>query len=122
MQKRQPGPPAGAEIAAEAELHPGKEAVPDVPAQILSPGQHRRLVRREQAHQRLGKKLHRNDRDRSKPAGQADGPEQGLLRPLRLSSAEILRAQRGDRRQHRRRDEEQKADDLLHDPHSRRVV
>jgi len=49
VQKRDARLAAGAEIAAEAELHAGKEAVPDVAAQILPARGGDGGIRREEA-------------------------------------------------------------------------
>ena len=73
MQERQRRLAAGAEIAAEAELDTGKEAVPDIAAQILPAGDGHRRVRREQSDPRLRRKLD----------SRADGLRDGDGRPHR---------------------------------------
>lgn len=46
----------------------------------------------------------------------------GACTPPGLARADILRAQRGNGREQGGGDEEQEADDFLHDSHSRRVI
>ena len=57
---------------------------------------------------------------------EANGNEQGVAQrgacTLRLARADILRAQRGNGREQGGGDEEQEADDFLHDSHSRCVI
>ena len=68
------------------------------------------------------KKLHGQNHG---PA-EANGNEQGVAQrgacTLRLARADILRAQRGNGREQGGGDEEQEADDFLHDSHSRCVI
>ena len=113
MQKRQPGPPAGAEIAAEAELDTDKEAVPDIAAQILPSCCDDAFIGREQPHDGLGYKLNKDAYKHAEAGGYCNCVPQCFLRTLRLSRSEILRAERRHRREHRRGHKEQKAYDLF---------
>ena len=121
MQKRDARLAAGAEIAAEAELHAGKEAVPDVAAQILPARGGDGGIRREEADERLGDKLDEDDDRDAERAGDHRGVAQRETRALGLARADILRAERRDGREHRRRDEEEEADDLFDDADGGRV-
>ena len=98
MQERQLRLAAGAEIAAEAELDTGKEAVPDVAAQILPAGDGHCRVRREQGDQRLRRKLDSRDDEHVEAAAERDRPLQRPDRALRLARADGLRD--GDGRAH----------------------
>ena len=105
----------GAEISAEAKVHAGKAAVEDIPAQIRPARRDDGRVMREERDDRFGDELD-DDRDEHAEAERdGDGIPQRLQRAAGLARADVLRAERRHRREHGRRHEEQKADDLLHD-------
>ena len=121
MQKREFRPPVGAEIPAETEMDAGKNAVPDIAAHILPAGRRHGRIGGEQPHDALGRKLHRHADAQPEPGGDGNGPAQRLRGAAVFAGADVLRAQRRHGRKHRRRHQEQKADDLFHDAHGRRI-
>ena len=94
VQKRDARLAAGAEITAEAELHAGKEAVPDVAAQILPARGGDGGIRREEADERLGDKLDEDDDRDAERAGDHRGVAQCETHAFGLARADILRAER----------------------------
>lgn len=99
MQEGQTGFSAGAEIAAEAEMNSGKNAVKNVPAEIL-PAKADDLcaVRRagvcEQSDNRLGDELNCDRGQNTEARGKHDGVPQRLDCPAGFPGTDILRAQR----------------------------
>lgn len=118
MQKRDAGLSAGAEIPAEREVHTGKNAVKDIPAHILPARCYHVRVRREQPHDRLRDKLREHADGDAEADGNAHGVAERFAGALRLARTDILRADSGDRGEHGRWDEENKAYHLLDDAHS----
>lgn len=113
---------AGAEVAAEAEMHARENAVPDVAAQVLAaeqhdadvPGEHGdNLLRREKDDDGNRRSVHRRNRSRI---------QKRPPRPLLLARAEVLGAQCRDCGKHGRRNKEQHADAFFHDADRSRIV
>ena len=108
-------------------MNPRKDAVPDIALKILStqPDHVRAPCRRrvcKQGDNGLGGKLHHSGGAQAESDGDQDGIPQSLYGPLRLSRADILRAQRRDSGKHGGGHKEEKADDLFHDSHGGRVI
>lgn len=105
---------AGAEVAAEAEIHARENAVPDIAAQVLAAEQHDAAVPGEHGDNLLRRK---KDDDGNRRRIQKRPP-----RPLLLARAEVLGAQRRDGGKHGRRNKEQHADAFFHDADRSRIV
>ena len=108
-------------------MNPRKDAVPDIALKILSsqPDYVRAPCRRrvrKQGDNGLGGKLHYGGGAQAKSNGDQDGIPQSLYGPFRLSGADVLRPQSRDSGKHGGGHKEEKADDLFHDSHRRRVV
>ena len=121
MQKRQPRPAPGAEIAAEAELDAREQAVEDVAADVGRTGLHHRLVGGEGPHHTGGDELHQKGHHRTEAHADGDGVPEDVVRPVVLARADVLGAQRRHGGEHGTGDEEEEADDFLYDAHRRRV-
>ena len=121
VQKRQPRPAPGAEIAAEAELDAREQAVEDVAADVGRTGQNHRLVGGEGPHHTGGDELHQKGHHRTEAHADGDGVPEDVVRPVVLARADVLGAQRRHGGEHGAGDEEEEADDLFHDAHRRRV-
>ena len=104
---------AGAEIAAEAEVDACKQAVEDISVHVLSAGGDNALIRCKQADHRLGDKLEQDADYDAEADGNADCVPHSLLCPAVVPGADVLRADGGHRREHRRGHKEQKAYDLF---------
>ena len=121
MQERQAGFSVGAEISAEAELNPREHAVEDISANVLCPGRDDCRIAHERSHHHRRDKLHQNGNNCAKSEPDGDCIAEDDLHPVTLARTDILCTQSRDRGQHRRRDQEQKADDLFHDADRRRI-
>ena len=91
-----------------------ENAVENIPAQILPARDDGRFIRRKEADDRLGDKLDDRRDDNAEACREQDGIKKRLSGAFRLSGSDVLRAERRDGREHRRRHEEQEADHLFH--------
>ena len=113
MDKRDHRLSAGAEIAAEAEVDACKQTVEDVAVHILSAGGDDALIRRKQADHGLGDKLGQDAYYDAEADRNTDGVPHGLLCTSVFPGTDVLCADGGYRREHRRRNEEQEAYELF---------
>ena len=90
-----------------------KQAVEDVAMHVLPAGGDNALIRRKQADHRLGDKLEQDADYDTEADGNADCVPHGLLCPAVIPGADVLRADGGYRREHRRRNKEQEAYELF---------
>ena len=107
VQKRQPRPAPGAEIAAEAELDAREQAVEDVAADVGRTGQHHRLIGGEGPHHTGGDELHQKGHHRTEAHADGDGVPEDVVRPVVLARADVLGAQRRHGGEHGAGDEEE---------------
>ena len=118
MDERQLAAAIGAEIPAETEMHPGKEAVENIPAQIPRARRNDGGVGGEQPHDIRRDELHQHGRHRTKAQRNADAVPQRSRCTVVAACADFLCAQRRHGGEHRRRHQEHKADELFHHAHS----
>lgn len=102
------------EISAEAEMNAGKQAVPDITADVLSAGQNYGSVGGKQSHHRFGNALHDDADEQPKSCGDQDGVAKSQCGAIVLAGADVLGTQGRYGGQHGRRNQEQEADDLFH--------
>ena len=91
-------------------MHAGEDAVPDIAAQVLAAQAHDLRAARgggvcEERDGRFGRKLHQQGDGRAEGDGDYRRVAQSETRALRLARAQVLRAERGDGGEHRRRHE-----------------
>ena len=122
MQKSQIRSAISAKVAAETEVNSRKDGVPDIAADILTSQKDHRRICREKSKHRLRRKLDQQIDDHTVCNRNKNGIAQGFCRPVMLPGADILRCERGDSCQHRRRHDKERPDHLFHDPDRRRVV
>ena len=104
-----------AEEAAVAEVHAGRNRVEGIGAQVLAAERDNRRLVCEKTDNLRRPQLADNDRENAVDHAGADGDVQRLQCAVVLAGARILRRDGGDGGEHGRRDQEQEADDLLHD-------
>ena len=95
----------------------GKQAVPDIAADVLPAGHHDDGICGEQSHHRFGDPLHEDTDAEAEPCGNEDGVPQGPGGAVVFAGADVLGTQRRDGGQHGGRHQEQEADDLFHNAH-----
>ena len=121
MQKRVAGFSICAEKAAEAEVNTCEDAVHRIGAQILASQADHRIdiipLSDKKRHDPRGKRLAQDKNDRSETGTDHAAVAQYRPAPLVPACARILRGEGRDRREHGARHQEEKADNLFHDPY-----
>ena len=107
----------GAEIPAEAEMDPGKEAVPDIPPEVLAAQTDDCRIGAEQADRAVGCKLHHAADEQTKAHRNDDGIAQRLFCPVIFSGAHILGTECRNGGQQGIRHQKYEADHFFHNAH-----
>ena len=124
MQEGKAGFSAGTEVTAETEMDPGENTVPDIPPHILAaqPYDFRAVSSGavcKQGDYGAGGKLHEQNNNGAEADRHKSRVPKRKPCTFRFARADVLGAQGRNSRQHGRGNQEQKADDLFHDPNCR---
>lgn len=122
MQERKSRPSISTKIPTKTKMNPRKNTIKNISPDILTSQHNNRRIRSKQRHHRSRNKLYHNSHDHPKSSRDQNPITKRPRSTLMLPRPNILCTKSRNRRKHRRRNQKQKADDLLYDPHSRRRI